>query len=66
MLNAQGSPPRSLELEVANSLGDLCAPWMARSSPRLPHIGLERVNSLRDLCTVCMTGTKTLDLHLGG
>lgn len=64
MLNTQGSPPSSLGLELAISLGDPCATWMARSSPRLPHTGLEMINTLGDLCTVCMTKT-TPDLPRG-
>lgn len=46
------SSPRSLGVEVVNSLSDHCAVCMAKDSPKLPQPGPEVANSLDDFCAI--------------
>lgn len=53
----QMAPPKlpQAESEMANSLGDLCASCMTRSSLKIPQPKQEVNNSPHDLCVICMT-----------
>ena len=44
----------TIEVEVADNLGNLCVTCTARDSPKLPKPGSEMLNSLGDHCAMCV------------